>query len=214
MSEGGTTDPMASEAPHRSTGLRFTGVIPAAGASRRMGRAKALLPYAGETFLARVVHALSEGGCERVIVMVGPDAEPIHEAAVETGADVFVNPTPGDGPITSMRRALAEVDEAADGIAWLPLDFPLVTADHVQQLLGEATRTSAPLTIPVCDGKRGHPALFRARLFPELADEGLEGGARTVVHRHLDDACLVPFDDPAVVTDVDTPDAYSALTSA
>ena len=176
-----------------------------------MGRAKALLAYDGSTFLERVVGALSTGGCERVVVVVAPDSESIQASAESTGADVVVNPNPGDGPITLMRLALQHIDPEADGIAWLPLDFPLVTRDHVSRLLEEADRSDAALTLPVFNEKRGHPALFRTSLFSELADTSLEGGARTVVHRHLSEACLVPFHDSAVVTDVDTPEAYRAL---
>jgi molybdenum cofactor cytidylyltransferase len=59
-------------------------------------------------------------------------------------------------------------------------------------------------------GKRGHPAVFGAALFAELADPSLEGGARTVVHRHLDRALLVDVEDAGVLTDIDTPEAYAA----
>jgi molybdenum cofactor cytidylyltransferase len=60
------------------------------------------------------------------------------------------------------------------------------------------------------EGHRGHPALFRQTLFPALSDPTLEEGARSVVHAHLDRAALVPVDDPGVVTDIDTPQAYRA----
>lgn len=207
MSRGGTTAQEGAGPAHRG----FTGVVPAAGASRRMGRAKALLDYDGATFLERVVTALSGGGCTGVVVVVGPDSEPIRAAAEATGADVLMNPDPGDGPITSMRLAIRALDPDSTGIAWLPLDFPLVKPEHVRRLIAEAESTGAPVTLPVFGAKRGHPAIFRSALFPELTDEALEGGARTVVHRHLGEARLVPFDEAAVVTDVDTPDAYAAL---
>ena len=90
----------------------------------------------------------------------------------------------------------------------------MVTSRAVATLLAESERTGAALTIPQHRGKRGHPAIFRHELFAELGDPTLEGGARTVVHRHLESACIVDFDDPAVVTDVDTPELYAALRSS
>ncbi|MGD8728448.1 MAG: phosphohydrolase, partial [Gemmatimonadota bacterium] len=64
---------------------------------------------------------------------------------------------------------------------------------------------------PTYHGERGHPALFGQELFVELLDPDLEGGARTVVHRHLADALLVEVDDEGVVTDIDTPEIYRAV---
>ena len=190
--------------------MAFAGVVPAAGASRRMGANKAQLLIGGETFLMRVVRALLEGTCDPVYVVVARGDRGSARIARDAGAEVLENPDPGEGPITSLRIALAEVDESREGIVYLPLDHPLVGAGTVAALLAAAAATAAPLTIPVFDGKRGHPAIFRRTLFGELTDPALEGGARTVVHRHLEAANLVSMVDRAVVTDIDTPDAYAA----
>jgi CTP:molybdopterin cytidylyltransferase MocA len=45
----------------------------------------------------------------------------------------------------------------------------------------------------------------------ELLDPELEGGAKTVVHRHLDSARIVEVDDEGVVIDIDTPEAYHSV---
>lgn len=198
------------------TSSRCVGVIPACGASRRMGRDKALLPFAGSTFLARAVRALDEGGCDRVIAVVRADHPPIRAEAEAAGADILVNPDPGDGPLTSLRCALhrLEDDDEVEGVVWLPLDFPLVSAAHVAALTRADVPDAAPLALLVHEGQRGHPVLFLRPLFAELADPTLEGGARTVVHRHLVRAHTIEIDEPAVVTDVDTPEAYTALATA
>jgi CTP:molybdopterin cytidylyltransferase MocA len=176
-----------------------------------MGRPKALLELAGRTFLERVVTALREGGCDRVLVMVAEGDEAVEKEARRTVAEVRVNPKPGAGPITSLRIALAEVDANADGIAYLPLDYPLVSSAVVSELIDEASSSGARLTLPRHGVKRGHPALFGRSLFSELADPELEGGARIVVHRHLGDARIVDWPDATVITDIDTPDAYAAV---
>ena len=96
---------------------------------------------------------------------------------------------------------------------WLPLDFPLVEARHVALLTASEEAGSAPLTLLVHRGKRGHPVRFHPQLFPELSDRTVDGGARTVVHRYLESAHLIDVDDPAVVTDVDTPEAFERVLS-
>ncbi len=176
-----------------------------------MGSPKGTLELDGRTFPERVTHALAAGGCERVVVVVGEDEAEVRAEAGRLEVDVLVNPDPGEGPITSLRLALAHIDEGTDAIAWLPLDHALVTPVQVRHLLEAAATSGAPLTLPAHRGKRGHPAVFRRALFAELADPELRGGARTVVHRHLERACLLDFADPAVVIDIDTPEVLERV---
>jgi molybdenum cofactor cytidylyltransferase len=179
-----------------------------------MGTPKSMLTLEGRTFVTRVVEALSGGGCTSVHVVV---AEGDHVTAAEaerSGAHVLRNPNPGEGPITSLRLTLPALAPDVDGVAWLPLDHPLVTPHVVGTILAAAANPGTALTIPVHRGKRGHPAVFGRALFPELLDPDLEGGARTVVHRHLATARLVQIDDPCVIEDIDTPEAYDRIRSS
>jgi molybdenum cofactor cytidylyltransferase len=189
--------------------MSFAGVVPAAGSSRRMGRPKALLRIEGETFVRRVVRALREGGCDPVYVIGTEGDAGAAEEAAAAGGTLLPNPAPGEGPITSLRIALGELDDSCAGVVYLPLDHPMVPAALIMELLEAARERDAVLTLPVFGDERGHPAVFGRALFPELLDPALQGGARTVVHRHLDAARLVPTTERGVVTDVDTPSAYA-----
>ena len=199
-----------SDTPGREAHRVFAGVIPSAGSSLRMGRPKALLEVDGETFLRRAVQTLATAGCEPVFVVVAEGDDTTAAEAERAGALVLTNPDPGEGPITSFRIALAALADSVAGVAYLPVDHPMVRTRTVATLLEAALSTDAPLIVPIFGSERGHPALFSADLFPELSDPALEGGARTVVHRHLLEALLVEVDDPGVVTDIDTPEAYGA----
>jgi len=189
----------------------YAGVVPSSGASTRMGRDKGLLEVGGHSFLRRTVRALAEGGCDPILVVVAEGEESLAAEAAEAGAVVLLNPEPGDGPITSLRIALAALDGTVDGVAYLPVDHPMVRADTVGLLLHASRATDAALTVPLYEGKRGHPAVFGKALFVELLDPELEGGAKTVVYRHLPDAQLVDVQDEGVLIDIDTPSAYEAV---
>lgn len=189
----------------------FAGVIPSAGASLRMGQPKQLLRVGRQTFIERTVAALRGGGCDPVFVVVAVGDEDAARVAARAGARVLTNPDPGEGPITSLRLALAELDESVAGLVFLPVDHPLVLADTVAALLAAAGAAGAALTLPVHGSQRGHPAVFGRSLFGELTDPALEGGARTVTYRHLDAALLVEVDDPGVLADIDTPEIYETV---
>ncbi|MEX2471202.1 MAG: nucleotidyltransferase family protein [Gemmatimonadota bacterium] len=200
----------SERAPGSTTRPGVVGVVPASGASSRMGRPKGLLRLDGRTFTRRVVEALVEGGCDRVLVVVRAGDEAIAGEVRTAGAEVLENPDPGDGPITSLRLALTHLTNDVGWVVWLPLDHPKVQPGTVRALIEAKPPV---LALPVHRGQRGHPAVFGRAVFAELLDPDLAGGARTVVHRHLDagTALLLETDDPGVLVDVDTPEEYEAL---
>ena len=184
------------------------GVIPCSGSSTRMGTPKAMLDVGGQTFIERVIHTHRSGGCSRVLVALPTLDGPIAAKAVEAGAQVVKNPSPQDGPIGSLRASLRVLDETVEGISFCPVDHPLIHQDTVQELINVFRQTQAPLVVPTFNGKRGHPVLFRKMLFEELLNDALPEGARTVVHRHLDDTVSVPLDDEGTIIDIDDMTAY------
>jgi molybdenum cofactor cytidylyltransferase len=175
----------------------------------RMGRPKALLEIEGRTFLNLVADALRDGGCDQVIVVV-PEDPLLHEAAEGTGAQVVTNPDPGEGPITSLRLAIQESGPDTQGVIYHPVDHPLVLSSSVAAVV-QAAKPRPLLVVPMLGDERGHPTYFDAELFAEFLDPHLEGGARTVVHRHLNDAVLVSLDDEGIRADIDTPALYAEL---
>ena len=168
-----------------------------------MGTPKAMLDAGGRTFFERVIHALNEGGCARVLVALPTPKGPVAAKAGEAGAVVVTNPSPEDGPIGSLRAALRALDPDVEGVAYCPVDYPLLRADTVRSLLAEFASSRAPLVLPTHGERRGHPVVFRRSVFEELLSDDLPQGAKTVVHRHLATATLVPVDDEGSVIDID-----------
>ncbi|HEX8394861.1 MAG TPA: nucleotidyltransferase family protein [Longimicrobium sp.] len=184
------------------------GIVLSAGQSRRMGEPKALLRAGGETFLARAVLALRQGGCDPVVVVTGPDedagARAIQAEARALGASVAVNPDPRSEQLDSLRIGLRALPDEAEGAAVSPVDIPDLSAGVVRRLVDALRRTGAPIAVPVRDGKHGHPVLFGRAVFGELSAPGLPDGARTVIHAHAAELAEVSVD--ALPADLDTPE--------
>ena len=197
-------------------------VVPAAGASRRMGRPKLLLPWGsrGETVVGAVVEALAAGGAGRVALVVGPPAD---EVAVELaawgrrrGLTVAANPHPERGMLSSILCGVAALGGADDlrrrntALLVTPADLPALAPSTVAAVAA-ALRAGALLAVPLHRGRRGHPLGIASSLLPEIARLELAAGLRQLVARHADALVEVPVDDPGAVHDVDTPDDYRRL---
>jgi CTP:molybdopterin cytidylyltransferase MocA len=177
-----------------------------------MGSPKALLEIGGRTFLELVGGALAAGGCHPVVVVVGTGVS--HQRAASLagacGWEVLVNPEPDAEQIDSLRLALLSLEPEVDAAVVSPVDVPGVGAELVRSLVAAFRRTGAPLVIPlVGEGRHGHPVLFGRPLFAGLLDPALRGGARGVVHAHLDVAVELPVACPSELDDVDTPEDYA-----
>ena len=181
-----------------------------------MGTPKAMLDAGGRTFLERVVHALRDGGCAGILVALPTQKGPVAAKAAGAGAVVVTNPSPDDGPIGSLRAALRSLDPDVEGVAYCPVDYPLLQADTVRSVISEFHSSASPLALPSFKGKRGHPVVLRRTLFDELLYDDLPQGAKTVVYRHLETATVVETGDEGAVIDIDDltdyrrhfPDAY------
>jgi molybdenum cofactor cytidylyltransferase len=198
----------------------IAGIILAAGASRRMGRPKALLDYRGETFLARLVRIFGTV-CDPVIVVLGRRAQNGAEALgphVPSPARVVVNPDPDRGQLSSLQIALAAVPPEASGFLFTLVDCPAVSEATVAavKLAFEQRSTQCQVVIPRYRGRRGHPVCAARTLAQEFLALPPTAETRQVINHYSEGTAggilYLDVDDPGVLADADDPAAYARLT--
>lgn len=184
-------------------------IVLAAGSSSRFGRPKPLLPAGDRTFLDTILGTLREAGVETVRVVLGARAGEILAATRLADAEVVINPEPERGMIASLRCGIRALPRGTGGFALWPVDHPLVRPGTVVALAARfEARGGTRIVVPIHDGSRGHPVLFPRATIPELLDAPDAEGARAVVRREPGRVDEVVCDDPGVVADIDTPEAY------
>jgi molybdenum cofactor cytidylyltransferase len=190
----------------------IAGIILAAGASRRMGSPKALLDLNGETFLDRLLRVFSRF-CDPLIVVAGVHAEEIgsHLRSKSSRASLVINPDPDRGQLSSLQTALVEVPQSATGLLFIPVDCPTVEESTVAALIAEFRRQRTPFVIPKFEGKRGHPVCAAASTIAEFLALPPTAETRAIVNKHADEIAYLDVEDPGILADIDTVEAYREL---
>jgi nicotine blue oxidoreductase len=189
--------------------MRIAGVVLAAGAGRRVGGPKALLPIDGRTFVERAVALLRRPGVAEVLVVVGHEAERVARL-VHPPDQVVRNPDPDAGMLGSILRALDAAESRGAGAVLLhPVDHPLVGVETIDRVV-DALEAGALVAVPSHEGRRGHPAGFSRETWPALRAAPLDAGARAVLATHPEWITHVPGD-AGCRSGIDTPADYERL---
>lgn len=188
-------------------------VVLSAGESSRMGSPKALLPISGVPFIEEIVRALKGTKIDRIIVVLGHQAEEIQKRIARLPVTFLVNKNYAQGQLSSLIvaiRSLAaeKTTEKVDGVLVHLVDHPFISPALVDHMIDRFYETKKLVVIPRYGGRRGHPVIFSSRLFPELLSAPLEKGAKVVVHAHRDETLEIETDFAGVTIDIDTPEEY------
>jgi molybdopterin-guanine dinucleotide biosynthesis protein A len=182
---------------------RAVGFVAAGGRSVRMGRDKALLPWAGATLLD---HALARlrSVCGDVRILCGP--APRYE---DRGAEIVLDRRADAGPLAGLEAALG----AAPGrpLLLLGVDLPFVTPALLERL--SASLGTSDAAVPVVGGRPeplcaaygpGCLPAVRARL--DAGERRMTSFWRDVSVREITEADLAGLGDPtALFRNLNTP---------
>jgi molybdenum cofactor cytidylyltransferase len=185
-----------------------TGLVLAAGGSKRLGAPKQLLPYNGRTLLDHVLDTARACDFDQLVCVIGGSADHIRARVDLSNVEVVENQHFGEGCSSSIAAALRAVDSRADVLVLMLGDQPGVRAQAVSALLDG--RGDAPLAACSYENGRGHPLAFARSTFPELANLHGDKGVWKLLDRHADHVVDVPVAGP-IPRDIDTHEDYRAL---
>jgi molybdenum cofactor cytidylyltransferase len=193
--------------------LFVTGIVLAAGGSRRLGQAKQLLPYNGATLLDATLATARAAGFDQLLVTLGGSADGVRDQVDLEGAQIIENPEFSTGCGSSVRTAISQVDPRADGVVLLLGDQPNVSAVTIRNLVAlAASGDEAPSPIGICRYRDdlGHPFWFSRDVFDDLVTLHGDKAVWKLLHSGRYGVVELAVD-AEVPIDVDTWDDYHAL---
>ena len=168
--------------------MKIAGVLLGGGRSRRFGSNKLEARIGGRRLLDVACAHFLEAGLDPVVFCGRDRPEDARVRVVEPGAEM----------IDTLRNGLRAIPDMA--FAFAPADMPRLAAELIRRLADAFSESGKPYLVPVCSGRRGHPAFARTKEpFWSVAQ------ARDAWRDAGDDLVHFEVDTPDILFDVDTP---------
>lgn len=178
-------------------------VVPAAGAARRFGGGKLVADIRGEPLLQYTLRALLDAGVPRVVLVAAAvDAFVTVPAVADPRVQVVLNSDPARGMFSSVLAGLAEVDRGGPALV-LPADMPFIRAASIEAVLA-AHRASGQAVVASYRGRRGHPVVLPASIWPELLDQSPLSSLKDALAGLEVELRQLEVEDAGVLRDVDS----------
>lgn len=183
----------------------LAGVVLAGGASRRMGRDKATMPFTGPdgpTTLVEHMVSVVKQRCERCYVIAAPG-----QRVPAVDADLLRDEVLGVGPLLATARGLRAA--AADGFEWAfvcAVDMPYLTVDVIDALTAHAQLSSAADVVVPWDGRTHYLSALYRTVLADNADALVAQGDRSMraLIDSVDSQQIVLERDQRALTNVNT----------
>jgi molybdenum cofactor cytidylyltransferase len=189
--------------------MASAGLLLAAGESSRFGdHPKALASVGDRPAIRRLAEISLESGLDPVVVVVGAHRESIVHALRGVSVDVVEAEEWYEGRTASVQAGLSALPSTRDVLFW-PVDHPFVLPRTVARLVHVPDEDLLGVWfIPSYQGQSGHPVVWRSTMRRELLELRPDAPIRALLPELGPQVRRVPVDDPGVVANVDTPEAY------
>jgi molybdenum cofactor cytidylyltransferase len=200
------------------------GVILAAGASSRMGREKAMLPWPanesasaqrGSSTLLSAHIATLKPFARAIVVVAGHNAGRLAPIVSACGAHPAINPASERGQFSSLQIGLSKVlDLGCDSAMITPVDCSPLNQETLELLrtaFDEALAFGQWAVAPRSNGRNGHPLFASRALIDAFLAAPPTSNARDIKRAHSARFISIPVSIPDLAAEMNTPDEYAAL---
>lgn len=191
-----------------SAAFRCGLVLLAAGASRRMGRTKQLLPVRGQPLVRYVAEQVLLTAVAPAVVVLGAEAERIAPSLDGLAVTIALNPDWAAGQGGSLRVGVAAAlgtEPELDALIIALADQPSLPRGHLEALVATYRAGGCSIVASEVGAERVAPMLFGAPHFGRLQEFTGDTGARSLVQEFAHQTAAVKLSTNA---DIDTPEDY------
>lgn len=186
-------------------------IILAGGYSMRMKQFKPLLPLGDSTVIEKTINIFKKSGVNDITVVIGYRANDLKAILEYMGVNWLYNQNYYEGMYSSVVAGVGSLKANTDGVFILPADMPFVKVETIEEMLRVYKSSEYEIIYPIYKGRRGHPPLISASLFPAIKNWDGNGGLRALLSKYQTVATQVEVMDEGILIDMDTPEDYINL---
>ena len=191
-------------------------LIPAAGASKRIGSPKQLLKWGDSTLIGHSIETATELNQKKILVVLGAYYERIKPEIDGFDIQILKNEAWKDGLGSSIAigaDSLLKNGDNFSGLLVLLPDQPLIVPDYLKAMIAKfKVGKKQIIATSYGNGKFGVPAIFDKSYFKELSLLHDDRGAKDLINRHSINVTAI--DIVPLVTDIDTEEVYEKIYNA
>lgn len=186
-------------------------LILAAGASKRMGEPKQLLPYNNTTLLLHSIKQVIDIKHSEVFIVVGAYFTAILNAIRGQKVTIIRNSKWEQGMGSSLSKGIELIKKKNQYNSVLITlgDLPLLTSEHYQALIALSASSKKRIVVTNYSKVSGVPTIFHRSLFSELSALSNDEGAGSLIIKYKKETIEMTSEAPFL--DVDTKEAYQKL---
>jgi molybdenum cofactor cytidylyltransferase len=188
----------------------ISGIILAAGQSKRLGHPKQLLDICGQSVIRRVTQTAARSRPDSVLVVLGHAYADVLGELEGLDVQIVQNPDFATGQASSLRAGMNALSTESDAVLFLLGDQPTLASSVIDALIDTYETSGAAIVQARYRDRPGHPVLFARPLFAELTAITGDQGARDDIRRHATEVQYVDFDEVAP-PDIDTGADYQMV---
>ncbi len=187
-------------------------LILAAGAARRMGKAKMLLPFGNSTILQTIIENAKAINSDTICMVTGYYHHELIASIADEKVRLVYNERWEEGMSGSIKKGLSYLISQSPemkAVLILVADQPFISSALLNEMIQLQTITNKGIVAASYTGIAGTPVLFTVNHFSSLEKLSGDKGARSILQLYPNDLITVDF--PLGDIDIDTQDDYNKL---
>jgi len=193
--------------------IRISGILLAAGESKRMGKPKLLLNLGESNIINTTIEKFLKSEIFELIIVLGHEAQKIECSLSEQDKRIkFVtNENYREGMSTSIKCGVLTASKDSEAFLIALGDQPLISPKIINRLIEKYQSSGVGIVTVMHQSLRGHPVIISKKYVQEILSLNGDIGARDLLKQHLDDTASINIESSEEFFDVDKTQDYEKL---